>query len=85
MLYRIAFSQVKGMHPKVAEQMLERVGTEEEFFRLPAQSLHRLTGNAHHVHDDDYRAAVLEGARREEGFLVRSRMIKGICSAIREW
>lgn len=68
LLYRIAFSQVKGMHPKVAEQMLERVGTEEEFFRLPAQSLHRLTGNAHHVLDDDYRAAVLEGARREEEF-----------------
>lgn len=67
-LYRMAFSQVKGMHPRVAEDLLGQIGSEEAFFSLSASGLERATGRRHKVFADDYRASLLETARSEEDF-----------------
>ncbi len=66
--YKIALSIARGMHPKVADELLTRVGSEQDFFSLPENILIRLTGRRLQILSDAYRAEILEKAKAEEQF-----------------
>lgn len=68
LLYRLAFSQLKGMHPHVASEVLERVGSERAFFELPDSELKRIMGSRLKIFESGYRSEILEAAKEEEDF-----------------
>lgn len=68
-VYKIAFSMVRGMKPAVANEIINRLGSEQEFFTLPRTALQsRLEFNGSII-DNDYRAELLEKARLEMEFI----------------
>ena len=72
LIYKTAFSLARGMHPKVADELLSRVGSEEEFFKLPESTLIRFTGRKLQILSDAYRAEILEKAKTEEQFCLEN-------------
>lgn len=72
LLYRIAFSLTRGMHPKVADELLSRVGSERDFFSMPEDTLIRITGRRLQILSSAYRAEILEKAREEEQFCMQN-------------
>lgn len=67
--YRLAFSMLAPMNIKIAQAILQRVGSEREFFELPTQQLRAVVGSRSRLNDEDRRAAALEKARRELPFI----------------
>lgn len=67
-VYHIALSMAKGMHPKVIDELLSRIGSEEEFFSMPETELQRITGNKLHILTREYRVRLLEQAEAEQDF-----------------
>ena len=43
MLYKIAFSRVKGNNPQMAAKIIEMLGSEKEYFTLTANSAMRFS------------------------------------------
>ena len=66
--YRLALSMAKGMHPKVVEELLGRIGSEEDFFSMPERELQRITGGKLKILTDEYRSELLKRAEAEERF-----------------
>lgn len=67
--YRVAFSMLKGITPELAEMILQRVGSEEEFFTRNHSLLRMQLGTDSRLLDDDYRREILEKANQETTFL----------------
>lgn len=72
--YRIALSLVRGMHPKVAEELLSRIGSEKDFFTLPESELCRIAGRRLQIFSDSYRHETLATAEEEERFCTAHRV-----------
>ncbi|MBD5225872.1 MAG: DNA-protecting protein DprA [Bacteroidales bacterium] len=72
--YSIALSLVRGMHPSVAEELLNRIGSEKDFFTLPESELCRITGRKLQIFSDDYRKQILLTAEEEERFCISNRI-----------
>lgn len=68
-LYKIAFSMVKGLKPAIALEILSRVGSERNFFVLPSPRLMALTGRPMSFMNDAYRSEIVEKARQELEFV----------------
>ncbi|MDE6377517.1 MAG: DNA-processing protein DprA [Duncaniella sp.] len=72
MLYRLAFSSLRGLNVALADQILQRLSGEEEFFTLPSTGLRALMGFRNRLFDDEVRSRALDEAREEEKFVVRN-------------
>ncbi|MBD5332681.1 MAG: DNA-protecting protein DprA [Bacteroides sp.] len=72
MLYRLAFSSLRGLNVSLAEEILLRLSGEEEFFTMPSVALRSLMGFRSRLFDDEVRARALAEAREEEKFVVRN-------------
>ncbi len=72
--YRIALSLIKGMHPRVAEEILDRIGNEKDFFTIPESELYRITGRKLRIFSDTYRRETLQAAVEEERFCTSNRI-----------
>lgn len=72
MLYRLAFSFLRGLNVALAAEILQRVSDEEEFFAMPSTGLRALMGFRNRLFDDEVRARALNDAREEEKFVVRN-------------
>ncbi len=70
--YRIAFSLIRGNSRIIAEELLSRIGTEEEFFHSSSRMLEMKIGKKIKITDDDYRKQLLEKARCEVEFINRN-------------
>lgn len=69
LLYRIAFSLVKGVNVSTGRRLLELIGTPRDFFTMDLRECIRVTGmNATHF-NEAYRAELLEKARKEIDFI----------------
>ncbi|MCM1517887.1 MAG: DNA-processing protein DprA [Pseudoflavonifractor sp.] len=69
--YHIAFGSLKGMTRTLADELLTRVGSEENFFKLPERELVSLVGFDSRLFSSDYRNEVLEKSRTEADFVAR--------------
>ena len=67
--YKIAFSLLRGMNATTAGEMLRRLGSPEEFFRLDARSLRSRMGVKSDLADSEYRSSLLEIAVSEAEFI----------------
>lgn len=67
-VYRMAFSSVRGMNRTLAEALLARCGSEQEFFMLPATRLASLMGHESKIFAADYRNKLLAEAVKEYDF-----------------
>lgn len=68
----MALSSLRSLHPKLASQILARIGGEEEFFCLSKQQLAAAVGFNNRLFDADLRAKALAEAEREYQFLSRN-------------
>lgn len=64
-LYRIAFGSLAGVTLSTAQRLLERCGSEANFFTMKEQHLTALAGFSNRMFSDAFRADILERARRE--------------------
>ena len=69
MLYKIAFSRVKGNNPQMAAKIIEMLGSEKEFFTLSEMTLAGKLGFRGRILTDDYRHEVLRKAEAELPFI----------------
>lgn len=69
---QIAFSQLRGMNPALAREILGRIGSEEEFFAATTSQLGALTGTRSRIFERDYRDSLIERARRERDFIANN-------------
>ncbi len=76
-LYKLAFSRVKGQSVKLAEQLIEAIGSEEDFFKLKTSELESIAGVKSVIYSDKHRAQALEEAKREAEYL-ESRNIRAL-------
>lgn len=70
--YRIAFSLIRGNNRIIADELLSRIGTEEEFFNSSSRMLEMQIGKRIKITDDDYRKQLIEKARCEVDFINRN-------------
>lgn len=66
---RIAFASLRGINPTLARDMLARIGSESEFFAASERQLSAVMGFSNRIFAGDYRAKLLETARREADFI----------------
>lgn len=66
---RMAFAMVRGLLRPVAEQMLERIGSEEAFFTMSESELAAVNGFNSRIFGNDYRASLVEKAKREAEYV----------------
>lgn len=69
LLHKIAFSLIKGNNPKIADQLLSHIGSEEDFFNLSEQALATRTGINGRIISDAMRSDCLERAKKEIDFI----------------
>lgn len=69
MLYKIAFSRVKGNNPQMAAKIIETLGSEKEFFTLSEMTLAGKLGFRGRILTDDYRSDLLRQAESELPFI----------------
>ena len=74
-VYKVAFSQVRGMGVDLAQKLLEVVKSEKEFFDLSAKDLMQLTGGKSKILDKDYRNTCLAKAEHEMEFIEKNNII----------
>lgn len=67
--YRIAFSLIRGNNRVIADELLSRIGSEEEFFSASSRLLEMQIGNKTKFTDDSYRHQLLDKARKEVDFI----------------
>lgn len=70
--YRIAFASLRGMNRLLAEQILARVGSEEQFFEMSERQLSAVMSTRNRLFDADYRSDVIERACCEADFVASS-------------
>ncbi|MDE6716388.1 MAG: DNA-protecting protein DprA, partial [Muribaculaceae bacterium] len=63
--YCMAFGLVGGMGVDLANKILEVIPSEREFFQMPQRDLEAIAGRRHKMLSAEYRASVLDDARRE--------------------
>ncbi len=69
---RVAFASLRGLTPRLAGEILARIGGEEEFFSFTASRLTAVIGFGNRLFSDSVRSKALEEARRETEFIVRN-------------
>ncbi len=69
LLYRIAFSLIRGNNRIIAEELLSRIGTEKEFFNASSRLLEMRIGKKTKLTDDTYRKQLVEKAYAEVDFI----------------
>ena len=67
--YRIAFSSLRSLTPALATSILDRVGSEENFFALTESQLSAAMGFTNRLFKSSTRADALAGAKTESGFI----------------
>lgn len=67
--HQIAFSRLRGVHPEVAEGLLARFGSEEDFFNMPSRQLYAALGRRLQMFDDSARRKLLDDAEAEIRFI----------------
>ncbi|MCM1021958.1 MAG: DNA-processing protein DprA [Muribaculum sp.] len=72
LVWKIAFSQVKGLRPGAAGNLLARLGGEEAFFKASDGSLDALVGRHIDSFSSAERQKLLERAKREAEFVERN-------------
>ena len=70
--YRIAFSLIRGNNRIIADELLSRIGSEEDFFNSPSRLLEMQIGKKSKFTDDNYRKELLEKAKNEIDFTTRN-------------
>ena len=70
--YRIAFSLIRGNNRVVANELLLRVGSEEEFFKSSSRILEMRIGNKVKYIEDSYRQQLLDKAKQEVEFISKN-------------
>lgn len=65
MLYKIAFSQIKRINLFTGGQLLNRIGSPQDFFKLPCAALAAKSGLDSRYTSDEYRRGILERAKDE--------------------
>lgn len=68
-IYKLAFSRIKGQSVKLAEQLIDAVGSEEDFFMMKTSELESIAGVKSVIYSDKHRADALEEAKREADYL----------------
>lgn len=69
LLANIAISKAKGVHASTLRQLLERIGTVQDFFALSQAELNNLTGITSDLFNSDYRQTLLADAEKETAFV----------------
>lgn len=69
LLYRIAFSSFRTLRPSLAEVILDRCGSEQEFFTLSESALSSMMGFRNKLFSERQRAEALTAARKELRFI----------------
>lgn len=72
LVHKIAFASLRGLTPALAEEILARIGSEEQFFDLSADRLSAVLGFRNKLFDRALRDKALEEASREEDFILRN-------------
>ena len=72
LIYRIAFSLIRGNTRVIANELLSRIGSEEEFFNAPSRVLEMLIGKKVKYTDDSYRHQLIERAKQEFEFVTKN-------------
>ena len=72
--YRIAFSLIRGNNRLIANELLNRIGNEEEFFKSSSRLLEMQIGKKTKIIEDDYRDQILKRARTEVDFINRNKI-----------
>lgn len=67
--YRIAFSALRPLTPALAKSILDRIGSEENFFTLTESQLSAAMGFSNKLFGKKSREEALESARREMEFI----------------
>lgn len=70
--YRIAFSLIRGNTRVIANELLSRIGSEEEFFKSTARILEMRIGNKVKYIDNSYRQQLLDKAKQEVEFISKN-------------
>ena len=70
--YRIAFSQIRGNKQIIADELLLRVGSEEDFFKSSSRILDMQIGKKTKITDDTYRKQLVEKAHAEVEFIIKN-------------
>lgn len=78
LLYRIAFSSLRGINRTLAEELLARVESEERFFSLSHKELIEIIGFDNKLFDRKYRDEVLQKATSEVEFISKHDKIRAI-------
>ena len=71
-LHRIAFASLRGLTPALANAILARTGSEEQFFAMTGEQLSATLGFRNRLFDRGVRDKALSEARDEEIFINRS-------------
>lgn len=69
LLYQIAFSMLKGLRGNTALELLRRVGSAENFFKMRREELVITTGADSDLFSNAYRASLIEKAKNERIFV----------------
>lgn len=72
LLYRVAFSSLRSLTPRLAGDLLARTGGEEQFFSLTSAQIAAAVGFSNRLFADDVRSRALREAERETDFIVRN-------------
>lgn len=68
-LYNIAFANIKGITPRLAEEILSRIGDKSLFFSMPESNLAAVLGFKSKILERAYRDSILEKAKKELDFI----------------
>lgn len=69
-IYKIAFSSIRGMGIELAQRMLDIIPDEKSFFSMPEQQLKNIIGGRSRIYEQSYRNSQLEKAKRELDFIL---------------
>lgn len=72
LLYQIAFSMLKGLRGNTALELLRRVGSTENFFKMRREELVIMTGADSELFSNSYRTSLIEKAKSERFFIEKT-------------
>lgn len=72
LIYKIAFSSLKGMCPELAHNILDIIPDEEHFFSMTENELVQSLGFKHNILNDGYRRQLVENASHEIEFIEKN-------------